>query len=163
MITMSNFYYITIATKPHQVLNNIIKKIQSNNEQIHVLGMQENRNIGWQAKGNFGVKLKEVYDFVFQSEIKNNDIILFTDAYDVFYADDLETITERYLGFDCKVLFSAELYCWPDANIENQFPESPTKYRFLNSGTFIGRVGELKRMLSTNWITNAADDQLYYQ
>ena len=49
---MTNFYYITIATKPHQVLNNIIKKIQSNNEQIHVLGMQENRNIGWQAKGN---------------------------------------------------------------------------------------------------------------
>jgi GR25 family glycosyltransferase involved in LPS biosynthesis len=95
--------------------------------------------------------------------LPNEDIVLFTDAYDVFYADDLETITERFLDFNCKVLFSAELYCYPDANLEDKFPESPTKYRFLNSGTFIGNVRELKRMFSTNWIANDADDQLYYQ
>ena len=122
-------------------------------------------NVEWQGTDMTGPggghKVSLLKDYLHTLPV--DDVVLFTDAYDVFYADDLETITERYLGFDCKVLFSAELYCWPDANIENQFPESPTKYRFLNSGTFIGRVGELKRMLSTNWITNAADDQLYYQ
>ena len=42
------------------------------------------------------------------NKLPDNDVVLFTDAYDVFYADNLETITERYLGFNCKVLFSAE-------------------------------------------------------
>ena len=122
-------------------------------------------NVEWQGTDMTGPggghKVSLLKDYLYTLPV--DDVVLFTDAYDVFYADDLETITERYLGFDCKVLFSAEQYCWPDANIENKFPESPTKYKFLNSGTFIGRVGELKRMLSTNWITNAADDQLYYQ
>ena len=122
-------------------------------------------NVEWQGTDMTGPggghKVSLLKDYLYTLPV--DDVVLFTDAYDVFYADDLETITERYLGFDCKVLFSAEQYCWPDANIENKFPESPTKYKFLNSGTFIGRVGELKRMLSTNWITNDADDQLYYQ
>ncbi len=32
--------------------------------------------------------------------LHDDDIVLFTDAYDVFYADDLETITERFLEFN---------------------------------------------------------------
>ena len=122
-------------------------------------------NVEWQGTDMTGPggghKVSLLKDYLHTLPV--DDVVLFTDAYDVFYADNLETITERYLGFDCKVLFSAELYCWPDANIENEFPQSPTKYRFLNSGTFIGRVGELKRMLSTDWIANDSDDQLYYQ
>ena len=39
------FYYITVATKPHIILNNIIKTVQKNDEEIHVLVLQENRSI----------------------------------------------------------------------------------------------------------------------
>jgi len=122
-------------------------------------------NVEWQGTDMVGPggghKVNLLREYI--QDLPGDDVILFTDAYDVFYADNLETITERYLGFNCKVLFSAEQHCWPDADIEHEFPEAPTKYRFLNSGTFIGRVKELKRMLSTDWITNDADDQLYYQ
>ena len=37
-------------------------------------------------------------------EFPDTDIILFTDAYDVFYADDLETIKERYESFNKKLV-----------------------------------------------------------
>lgn len=93
--------------------------------------------------------------------LPDNDVVLFTDAFDVFYADDLNTIVKRYLGFHTKVLFSAESECYPDASLEYQYPTSETPYRFLNSGTFIGRVGELKEILKDD-IAHDDDDQLYY-
>ena len=43
-----------------------------------------------------------------------------------------------------------------------RFPPAITKYRYLNSGTFVGRVGELKRMLQKP-IIDSDDDQLYFQ
>ena len=53
-------HYVTIATKPHPVLNNLQKKIDANNEKLHILGQQEDRHIGWQANGNFGLKIKMI-------------------------------------------------------------------------------------------------------
>ena len=95
--------------------------------------------------------------------LKGTDTILFTDAYDVFYADDLKTIRERYESFGKKIVFSAEATCWPDPNIAEQFPAVQTPYRFLNSGTFIAEVGELKRILDACEVRDDGDDQLFYQ
>jgi len=96
-------------------------------------------------------------------ELADTDILLFTDSYDVFYADSLETIKERYLDMGHKVLFAAEEVCWPDPSIGNQFPSSHTRYRYLNSGTFIGEVGEIKKILAHGPIEDHQDDQLFYQ
>jgi len=93
--------------------------------------------------------------------LPNHDVILFTDAYDVFYADDLQSITQRYLGFQKNAVFSAEKYCYPDQSLENQYPSSHTPYRFLNSGTFISTVGELKKILAKD-VLDSDDDQLHY-
>ena len=96
-------------------------------------------------------------------EFPDTDIILFTDAYDVFYADDLETIKERYESFNKKLVFSAESTCWPDPSIAEQFPAVHTKYRYLNSGTFIGEIGELRAILEAGEVQDDGDDQLFYQ
>ena len=108
-----------------------------------------------------GMKANLLRDYV--NTLPDNDVVLFTDAYDVFYADNLETITERYLDFNTKAVFSAELYCYPDNSIANEFPESNTPYRYLNSGTFIAQVGELKKMFASSTVADDGDDQLYYQ
>jgi len=94
--------------------------------------------------------------------LPDHDVVLFTDAYDVFYADNLQTITERFVGFKTHALFSAERYCWPSEELSEEFPKSETPYRYLNSGTFIAEVGELKRII-VDEIDDDADDQLYYQ
>jgi len=94
--------------------------------------------------------------------LPDHDVILFCDGYDVFLNNTLEEIARRYLELKCKVLFAAEKFCWPDESIAKYFPQSETSYRYLNSGLFIGRVDELKKII-TKEIYDIDDDQLYYQ
>lgn len=102
------------------------------------------------------------------SKLDDDDLVLFTDAYDVIYNDNLDSIVKRYLGFHTKVLFAAEQECWPDSGLADGFEKVQkesgieTKYKFLNSGLFIGVVGELKKILQEE-IQNDSDDQLYFQ
>ena len=102
--------------------------------------------------------------------LPNDDVVLFCDAYDVFLNSKIEEFAARYLGFKKKVVFAAESSCWPDdtlaASMEelilSQFGGYDTPYKYLNSGIFMGRVSELKRIVGTK-IKNDGDDQLYYQ
>ena len=105
-----------------------------------------------------GQKLNELKNYM--ADLPDNDVVLFTDAFDVFYTRELNAIIGRYLGYKRDIVFSAELSLWPDPSL--RFPPSHTKHRYLNSGTFIGRVGEIKRMLRWD-IADSADDQLYLQ
>lgn len=107
-----------------------------------------------------GQKLNELRKWIEESELPDSDVVLFVDAFDVFFYRDLRTIVGRYLGFKREVVFAAEAWLWPDKSL--RFPPSHTKYRYLNSGTFIGRVGELKQILAEP-LENSDDDQLYLQ
>ena len=107
-----------------------------------------------------GIKVNLLKEYI--KNLPDHDVVLFTDAYDVFYADDLDTITGRYIGFNTKVLFAAEADIWPEPELAKDFPESETKYRYLNSGVFMAQIGELKKILARG-IPNDGDDQLYYQ
>ena len=91
----------------------------------------------------------------------DDDIILFTDAYDVFYADNLETIHERFLDMGNDIIFSGEMVCWPKPELMDKFPDSPTRFRFINSGTYIGRAKELRRLMNHESIKDNEDDQLF--
>jgi len=103
-------------------------------------------------------------------DLPGHDVVLFADGYDTFTRENLEEITRRYVEFNCKTLFAAEEYCWPDESLMDQYPEAfmdfkgnrvPSPYRYLNSGLFISRVDELKRILADE-IEDHEDDQLYY-
>jgi hypothetical protein len=94
--------------------------------------------------------------------LDEEDIVMFIDGYDTFICSSKEDILERYLSFDCDIVFSAEVSCWPDKTLEDLHPESHTKFKYLNSGTYIGKVKALKNMFSTP-IKNSEDDQLYCQ
>jgi hypothetical protein len=107
-----------------------------------------------------GMKVNLLRDFI--ADKRDEDVILFTDAYDVFYADDFDTIVKRYLSFDTEVVFSAEKYCYPDESLADQFPSTEYPYKYLNSGTFIGRIRTIKKMLEEG-IEDSDDDQLFYQ
>jgi len=96
--------------------------------------------------------------------LADNDIVMFLDGYDTFLSSttDVENILERYLGFNTAIVFSAEGTCWPDQSLSENFKEVPVGYRYLNSGTYIGTVKELKKMFQAP-ISNSEDDQLYCQ
>ena len=58
------------------------------------------------------------------------------------------------------MVFSAEASCWPDKNLAEHFPEVDTPYRFLNSGSYIGRAGSLLELFKDS-ILDEDDDQFY--
>ena len=107
-----------------------------------------------------GQKINEVLRYIRDNEVPDHDVILFVDAHDVFFTRNLEDILGRFLGYKHEILFSAEQYLWPDKSLE--FPPTHTKYRYLNSGTWIGRVGEFKQMCE-GAIADHEDDQLFLQ
>lgn len=94
--------------------------------------------------------------------LPERDLVLFTDAYDVFYTDSIEYIVGRYNDMKARVVFGAEKVCWPDVSLADQFPKAPTAYKYLNSGTIIGEVGELLNILEGD-LEPYEDDQLFCQ
>jgi len=126
----------------------------TNNEVINIL------NTAWkggtmEGPGG-GQKLNALRDWI--KDLPDHDVVVFTDGFDVFWTRDLDEVVGRFLEMKAEVVFAAEKYLWPNQHL--RFPPSETPYRYLNSGCFIGRVGELKKILGT-LIHDSADDQLY--
>ena len=94
--------------------------------------------------------------------LPDEDIVLFVDGYDVLFTDNIHSIKERFDGFDCDILFAAEKSCWPQPTIAPQFPMTPTPYKYLNSGVYMGKVARLNHFFS-EVVANDQDDQLWMQ
>ena len=99
-----------------------------------------------------------------------DDLIFFCDGYDVFLNDTIDEILYRYIEIGFDILFAAEKLCWPDETLSEAqieltnklMPDINTKYKFLNSGVYIGKVSVLKEILNSD-ISDDGDDQLYFQ
>jgi hypothetical protein len=155
-------HYITVATKPHIILDLIKNRIAKQYETITILGEKENRYIGWQGTGNFGIKLKEVQDYLLLENLDENDIILFTDAYDVIYCSNFNEIIARYLKFEKPIIFGCEKFCNPDPKQEPHYKYKSTEFPYLNSGLFIGRVWALRKCMEKYKYNDKHDDQLFW-
>ena len=158
----ARLYYITVSTQPHEILDRIKQKLDQQNETIYVLGEQENRAIGWNSSGNFGVKLKEVRDFLMRSDVAEDDIILFTDAYDVIYYGNRDEIVRRYLEFSKPIVFGCETTCNPVPAYAQFYANKDREFPFLNSGLFIGRAWALRKCISSYSYNDRDDDQAFW-
>lgn len=159
---MENFYYITISTRPHPVLDKLKQKVADNGESLIVLGENENRSIGWEGTGNFGIKLREVCEFLQNAYLQPNDIVLFSDAYDVAYCGNKESIISRYLANNIPILFGSETCCNPKPSLASRYQNRDCEFPYLNSGLFIGRVWALQKCINEYKYNDDDDDQLYW-
>ena len=91
----------------------------------------------------------------------DEEIILVTDTYDVVFCNNPVNILKKFNEHETEILFSAETECWPDNQLKTKYPSSNSKYKYLNSGGFIGKVKHVKKMLLKN-LKDEEDDQLYY-
>ena len=95
-------------------------------------------------------------------QLEDDDILVFIDGYDVVFTGAIEEALRRFNEeFSMDVVFSAEKSCWPDSGLANKYPTTSSEYKFLNSGTFMGKVSELKK-ITEEPIEDTDDDQLYY-
>ncbi len=126
--------------------------------------------LGWgQPWKGLAQKLVAALDFA--SYLPPTDLMLFTDAFDVAFTNTPSYIEESFLAHHYDILFSAECGCWPHLAIDpticqHDYPQSPTAYRFLNSGTWIGYADKMKYLLRDvlveidNNFTKANDQKL---
>jgi hypothetical protein len=78
-------------------------------------------------------------------DIPHNDIVCFIDAYDVLLFSDENEILEKFKEYNCELLLSGELNCYPGENIHrynNLYSklalDKMTNFRYVNSGGYIG-------------------------
>ena len=90
--------------------------------------------------------------------------VLFVDGYDTLITrhagDILSAWRETAEG---ATLFAAEVFCRPHAACAGRYPVAldGSPYRFLNSGAFIGKAGNLLRIVGRE-VADDDDDQGYY-
>ena len=101
-------------------------------------------------------RLRTIDKFHFMREIlgsgsmADTDIVLFTDAYDVLVVDYKSRILRDFLDFNADLVFNAEAMLYPDEGRDQQrtqFDQTPSKWRYLNSGCYIGYVWAVKAMM----------------
>ena len=111
-----------------------------------------------------GHKINLVKEYI--KDKKDSDVLLFLDGYDTFLSDSTDEIISRYIEFSHSIVFSSERFCWPDELIGSDLKalntDQNTPYQYLNSGMYVGRIGDLKKLFSAP-IENYEDDQLYVQ
>lgn len=108
-----------------------------------------------------GQKVNEI--LIALEEIENK-LIIICDTFDLFPLASKSEIIEKFnnLCSNDQILFSSEVYCWPDTSLASSYPETTNKYRFLNSGSFIGYRDNIYNLIKHSIIKDNDDDQLYY-
>ena len=120
-------------------------------QRFDIVGKILGRGLKWEG---FSTKVQILKDYILQSD---SDIILFTDSRDVVFAADELTIHQAFLSTGANILFGAETNLYPNKSLIHGNKES--KYRYLNSGLFIGYTSYLKELFSTIEVTAGMDDQ----
>ena len=121
--------------------------------------------LGWGEKWHgLSQKLEAAHQFA--ADLPVDDLLLFTDAYDVLFLDDGANIVKSYQSFVSgthrPIIFSGECGCWPHVMVNRKacfsdYPKAPTPYRYLNSGTWIGPAGQAKDMLNDVMVEAGSD------
>lgn len=163
-------YYTWCNIIDHPKLAILEKSAKTFNINIHVLG----KGIKWER--NFQ-KIGLLLDAI--ENLDENELILCTDAFDVLYLQNSDTILKAYQTLCTKVktdgawaspiVFSAErLYSHHYPKYKAYWDAIPTPfgYKYLNSGTFIGYQKNLVTMLKqilkdAHNYTEKSDQKLY--
>jgi len=164
---IDKFMVITVATEENEELVRFRESCHHHDIPYKILGLGQEWT-GGEAKN--GVLLKPGGSQkinLLKEELSDypdlgNHIILFTDSYDVIINGSSEEIVSRFRKMESPIVFSAEKTCWPDESLKGRYPKSPTNYRYLNSGGFIGYGDHISKLVNKVSVNNEYDDQLYY-
>lgn len=94
---------------------------------------------------SFGGKLRWVRDYL--EKIPNHEIVMVIDAYDTLVLADEATILKKFQAYKTPFIISTETGCHPFPHYDAFYPASPTRFKYLNAGSYIGYAGYIKYLL----------------
>jgi len=138
-----NIALLSFASDPNHSMLSLLRA--SSPYPLEVLG----QNKKWRFHRD---KLEAVKQYLSRKNLRHsNKIIMFVDGYDTFFAPGNQDIVRKFKAFHKPIVISAEKGCWPfhtPACINKAlYPKSPTPFRYLNSGTYIGYASAIYAML----------------
>ena len=123
--------FITIETDLHNnVEKELINSCNINNIDIQIVG----KGTEWNG---FITKWQLMVDYLTQI---NEEFVCLTDARDVLYMSDRNTIYNTFIeNFDRdSIVFNGETQCHPEPEFAKSHPNQHKKYKYLNAGCVIG-------------------------
>jgi len=84
------------------------------------------------------------------SGLPDDALIFFLDGYDSFLNRSLEQLASVFETFKHPLIFSAEKNPFPDPSYATRSPRTQSRWKYLNSGGFMGRAGHLRSLLSAH-------------
>jgi len=163
-------FLATVSTKQHPNLERWKKSALKHGFSPKILGLHEKKTYKDPlfGKGEFGMKLRYLYKY--SKSLRPNDIILFTDAWDVIIIGDCEKVYKDYKSFNKDIVFGGEtIYgVFHDIfNIFNIFKYDLSKpFPYLNAGVVIGRAGAIRELIqkyTEKTIDDSVDDQILWR
>lgn len=141
-----NIPIITVCSHP-EYAQKLMWSASNNGWSLHVVQCE------WKG---FGTKIIELANY-----LKANPQItefIFCDAFDVVFISR----PDEFDNLGVTMLFNAEKNCWPVKELETEYPESASEWKYLNSGVFFAKSEQWLKMVEENTPTYEMDDQLYY-
>ena len=153
-------FLMTVSTKQHPNLERWKKSALTHGFSPKIFGLHENKKykdplIG---KGDFGMKIRYLYKY--SKSLKPDDIILFTDAWDVIIIGDCDKVYKDYKSFNKDVVFSGESMLVGFCDIFKNDLSKP--FPCLCAGVVIGKAGTLRDLIkkyTEKTIDDSVDDQ----
>ena len=161
-------FLATSSTKHDPGLDRLVKSAKVHGFTPSVLGMHENKIRGHSKEvigfgdGQFGFKLQYLLEFC--KKRNPNDIVLYTDAWDVVIVNDCDVVLKTYKSFKKDIVIGAEKLCMPHPWNFYKYNWYTDVFPYLNSGVIIGKVSTLIKLIEKYWDKSEnIDDQVLWQ
>lgn len=137
--------HVTIGYPRNEYMEQLEKSARRNG--FDVLSLP----ICWHANRLNTIDKFKILFHVFRAGFISDDrIILFTDAYDVLVLEECNTVSKKFFRFDSDIVFNSETNFYPPEGrdeAKRAFDAFPSKWRYLNSGCYMGYGWAIRRMI----------------
>lgn len=108
-------------------------------------------------------KMKDILLLEYLKRSRTNEVILFTDAYDTLLLTGEDEILNKFKKFNSPLIFSAEINCWPDRELEKEYPPDTSNhfFKYLNSGGFIGESQYIRELIEKYYEEKIINHSVY--
>lgn len=135
---LERFHVCTAASHEDERLHKLLESCKLHGIELHILGL------GKPYRKN-GTKLLHMREFL--KTLEEDEIVMFVDAFDVLIVRDKKEILEKFLSMNKPFIMAAEKNCAPNSGLAAHFPHSPTPFKYINTGTYIGYVKNIREWL----------------
>jgi len=117
-----------------------------------------------QSYRGLGARLKVVNTALAQLAAHSSHV-LFVDAYDVIFVENLNSIFSKYSEMNHPLILSTEKNCFPDIEKAHLYPSCDSPYRFVNGGGWMGEtqyILDVFQKMELEKFPDNANDQTFW-